>query len=110
MDMRQKEIIFFFTHAITILSLFTYSVYDEKVKIKIPHPNVVSGVSPKNIDKKVRRHLRESPNVGKLKRGGLRKVRVHRRLYRESMSIDRGSIGDRGFQLPGSLKISSLDA
>ena len=28
------ENFFFFTHAITILSLFTYSVCDEKVKIK----------------------------------------------------------------------------
>ena len=28
----QNERIFFFTQAITILSLFTYSVYDEKVK------------------------------------------------------------------------------
>ena len=34
MNIRQKERIFFFTHAITILSLFTYSVCDEKVKIK----------------------------------------------------------------------------
>ena len=33
MNIRQKERIFFFTHAITILSLFTYSVCDEKVKI-----------------------------------------------------------------------------
>ena len=32
MNIRQKERIFFFTHAITILSLFTYSVCDEKVK------------------------------------------------------------------------------
>ena len=32
MTIRQKER-FFFTHAITILSLFTYSVCDEKVKI-----------------------------------------------------------------------------
>ena len=33
MNIRQKErIFFFFTHAITILSLFTYSVCDEKVK------------------------------------------------------------------------------
>ena len=32
MNIRQKEN-FFFTHAITILSLFTYSVYDERVKI-----------------------------------------------------------------------------
>ena len=31
MNIRQKEN-FFFTHAITILSLFTYSVCDEKVK------------------------------------------------------------------------------
>ena len=33
MNICQKERIFFFTHAITILSLFTYSVCDEKVKI-----------------------------------------------------------------------------
>ena len=34
MNIRQKErIFFFFTYAITILSLFTYSVCDEKVKI-----------------------------------------------------------------------------
>ena len=34
MNICQKErIFFFFTHAITILSLFTYSVCDEKVKI-----------------------------------------------------------------------------
>ena len=33
MNIRQKERIFFyFTHAITILSLFTYSVCDEKLK------------------------------------------------------------------------------
>ena len=32
MNIHQKEN-FFFTHAITILSLFTYSVCDEKVKI-----------------------------------------------------------------------------
>ena len=32
MNIRQKERIIFFTHAITILSLFTYSVCDEKVK------------------------------------------------------------------------------
>ena len=33
MNIRQKErISFFFIHAITILSLFTYSVCDEKVK------------------------------------------------------------------------------
>ena len=32
MNIYQKERIFFFTHAITILSLFTYSVCDEKVK------------------------------------------------------------------------------
>ena len=32
MNIHQKERIFFFTHAITILSLFTYSVCDEKVK------------------------------------------------------------------------------
>ena len=32
MNICQKERIFFFTHAITILSLFTYSVCDEKVK------------------------------------------------------------------------------
>ena len=32
MNIRQKERFFLFTHAITILSLFTYSVYDEKVK------------------------------------------------------------------------------
>ena len=31
MNIRQKEI-FFFTHAFKILSLFTYSVCDEKVK------------------------------------------------------------------------------
>ena len=34
----QKERIFFFTHAITILSLFTYSVCDEKVKISKVNP------------------------------------------------------------------------
>ena len=34
MNIRQKEKFFFFTHAITILSLFTYSVCDEKVKSK----------------------------------------------------------------------------
>ena len=34
MNIRQKERIFFFTHAITILSLFAYSVCDEKVKSK----------------------------------------------------------------------------
>ena len=33
MSICQKETIFFSTHAITILSLFTYSVCDEKVKI-----------------------------------------------------------------------------
>ena len=32
MNIRQKERIFFFTYAITILSLFTYSVCDKKVK------------------------------------------------------------------------------
>ena len=32
MNIRQKERIFFSTHAIIILSLFTYSVCDEKVK------------------------------------------------------------------------------
>ena len=32
MNLRQKERFFFFTHAIIILSLFTYSVCDEKVK------------------------------------------------------------------------------
>ena len=32
MNIRQKERIFFFTHAMIILSLFTYSVCDEKVK------------------------------------------------------------------------------
>ena len=38
MNIRQKERIFFFTHAITILSFFTYSVCDEKVKsIQNPH-------------------------------------------------------------------------
>ena len=34
MNIRQEErIFFFFTHAITILSLFTYSICDEEVKI-----------------------------------------------------------------------------
>ena len=33
MNIHQKERIFLFPHAITILSLFTYSVCDEKVKI-----------------------------------------------------------------------------
>ena len=32
MNIRQKERFFFFTHAIIILSLFTYSVLDEKVQ------------------------------------------------------------------------------
>ena len=32
MNIRQKENFFFFTYAITILSLFTYSVCDERVK------------------------------------------------------------------------------
>ena len=33
MNIRQKDrIFFFFTHTITILSFFTYSVCDEKVK------------------------------------------------------------------------------
>ena len=32
MNIHQKKRIFFFTQAITILSLFTYSVCDEKVK------------------------------------------------------------------------------
>ena len=32
MNIRQKERIFFFTHVLTIRSLFTYSVCDEKVK------------------------------------------------------------------------------
>ena len=35
MNICQKERIFFFTHAIKILYLFTYSVCDEKVKIKM---------------------------------------------------------------------------
>ena len=36
MNIRQKERIFFvFTHAITELSLLTYSVCDEKVKIVV---------------------------------------------------------------------------
>ena len=35
MNICQKERIFFFTHAITILSLVTYSVCDEKVKIRV---------------------------------------------------------------------------
>ena len=33
MNIRQKERIFFFTHAITIFSLFRYSVCDEKIRI-----------------------------------------------------------------------------
>ena len=33
MKIPQKERIFIFTHAITILSLFTYSVCNEKVKM-----------------------------------------------------------------------------
>ena len=39
MNICQKERIFFFAHAITILSLFTYSVCDEKVKMRliVPH-------------------------------------------------------------------------
>ena len=37
MNIRQKQGIFFITHAITILSLFTYSVRDEKVKITYWH-------------------------------------------------------------------------
>ena len=32
MNVHQKERIFFFNYAITILSFFTYSVCDEKVK------------------------------------------------------------------------------
>ena len=32
MNIRQKDRFFFFTHAITLLSLFTYSVCHEKVK------------------------------------------------------------------------------
>ena len=32
MNIHQKETIFFFTYAITILSLFTYSVCDEKIE------------------------------------------------------------------------------
>ena len=39
MNIRQKERICFFTHAITILSLFTYSVCDEKVK-RVGHLNI----------------------------------------------------------------------
>ena len=35
MNIRQTERIFFFTHAITILPLFTYSVCDEKVKMTL---------------------------------------------------------------------------
>ena len=34
-NIKPQRICFFFTHAITILSLFTYSVCDEKVKICI---------------------------------------------------------------------------
>ena len=33
MNICQKERLYFSTHAITILSLFTYSVFDEKVKM-----------------------------------------------------------------------------
>ena len=43
MNIRQKErIFFFFTHALTILSLFTYSVCDEKVKMG--QPTIVNSI------------------------------------------------------------------
>ena len=41
MNICQKERFFFFTHAITILSLFTYFVCDEKVKTKMKMLDVI---------------------------------------------------------------------
>ena len=43
MNIRKKERIFFFTHAITILSLFTYSVCDKKVKKNRKNNGISSG-------------------------------------------------------------------
>ena len=46
MNICQKEKIFFFTHAITILYLFTYSVCDEKVKIYLTPENLTESKCP----------------------------------------------------------------